>query len=68
VGKNNITYMAFLAVGIVVSEGVFGTVTDGIWSAANQGKLYDSVDWSRFEEEEEEEEEDEEWIGIRGWI
>jgi len=51
--------MAFLAVGIVVSEGVFGTVTDGIWSAANQGKLYDSVDWSRFEEEEEEEEEEE---------
>ena len=60
IGKNNTTYMAFIFGGVVVSEFIFGTVTEGMWNSANHGKLYASVDWSQFDEEEEEEEEEEE--------
>mmetsp|Transcript_19520 Transcript_19520/g.36297 ORF Transcript_19520/g.36297 Transcript_19520/m.36297 type:complete len:101 (+) Transcript_19520:27-329(+) len=58
IAKSNITYIGFIVSGIIVSETMFGGVTDGIWNAKNKGKTYETVDWSVFKEDDEEEEEE----------
>lgn len=65
----------WIVMGVLAGEFLTGTVTDSLWASANQGKTFDSVDWSKFaasddddedddddddDEEEEEEEDDDE--------
>jgi len=57
IAKSNTTYITFIVVGLVTAEAVYGSVTDRVWAANNDGKTYDTVDWSTFAEDEEEEEE-----------
>lgn len=35
--KNNVTYVGTILVAAIVVEGVFGTVTNGIWESSNRG-------------------------------
>ncbi len=69
-GKSTIGYATWLVAGIVVAEGITGTLSDSVWNSVNAGRTFETVDWTKFqsddddeddeeEEEEEEEEEDE---------
>lgn len=56
--------------GIIVSETMFGGITDGIWASKNKGKTYDTIDWSVFAEDDDDEEEEvrrERSERLRGW-
>lgn len=62
-GSSNIAYVGFIMVGLVTTEVLYGFTTDAIWDSVNNGKTFESVDWSKFvveddDDEEEEEEED----------
>lgn len=35
--RRNVTYVSYVLVGAIVLEGVYGTVTDGLWSSMNKG-------------------------------
>ena len=68
-GKSNVAYITWIVGGILVAEGFTGGMTDMLWSAANSGRLYESVDWTKFvveddddddEDDDEDEDEDEE--------
>ena len=68
-GKSNVAYITWIVGGILVAEGFTGGMTDMLWSSANSGRLYESVDWTKFvveddddddEDDEEDEDEDEE--------
>ena len=50
--KSNILYVTYIVAGCVVLEVFYGGITNGIWDAANKGKLYKQIDWSKFKEEE----------------
>mmetsp|Transcript_14568 Transcript_14568/g.36864 ORF Transcript_14568/g.36864 Transcript_14568/m.36864 type:complete len:113 (+) Transcript_14568:104-442(+) len=64
--NSNAKYVLFIVTGAAVGEVVYGAIGDGIWRLNNRGKLYDDIDWSKWEslykdeDEEEEEDEDEE--------
>lgn len=57
--KSNILYVTYIVAGCVVLEVFYGGITNGIWDAANKGKLYKQIDWSKFKSEDDEEEEEE---------
>ena len=68
-GKSTIGYATWLVAGIVVAEGITGTLSDSVWNSVNAGRTFETVDWTKFqsddddeddEEEDEEEEEEEE--------
>ena len=67
-GKSTIGYATWLVAGIIVAEGITGTLSDSVWNSVNAGRTFETVDWTKFksddddedEDEEEEEEEDEE--------
>eukprot|EP00619_Florenciella_sp_RCC1007_P009162 CAMPEP_0205905096 /NCGR_PEP_ID=MMETSP1325-20131115/1149_1 /ASSEMBLY_ACC=CAM_ASM_000708 /TAXON_ID=236786 /ORGANISM="Florenciella sp., Strain RCC1007" /LENGTH=108 /DNA_ID=CAMNT_0053270975 /DNA_START=15 /DNA_END=341 /DNA_ORIENTATION=+ len=58
---SNMKYLTFVFAGAIAVEFVYGNVANMLWENANQGKLVEHVDWSKWcdDEEEEEEEEDE---------
>ena len=58
--KSNILYVTYIVAGCVAIEILYGGLTNGIWDAANKGKLYKQIDWSKFKSEDDEEEEEEE--------
>ena len=57
--KSNILYVTYIVAGCVALEILYGGITNGIWDAANKGKLYKQIDWSKFKSEDDEEEEEE---------
>ena len=67
-GKSNVAYITWIVAGILIAEGITGGLTDILWSAANRGRTYESVDWTTFivedddddDDEDEDEDEDEE--------
>ena len=61
-GKSNVAYITWIVGGILVAEGFTGGMTDMLWSAANRGRLYESVDWTKFivEDDDDDEDDDEE--------
>lgn len=66
-GKSTIGYATWLVAGIIVAEGITGTLSDAVWNSVNNGRTFETVDWSKFatddddeDEDEDEEEEDEE--------
>mmetsp|Transcript_4684 Transcript_4684/g.9944 ORF Transcript_4684/g.9944 Transcript_4684/m.9944 type:complete len:124 (+) Transcript_4684:58-429(+) len=65
-GKSNVAYITWIVAGILVAEGITGGLTDILWSSANRGRTYESVDWTAFivedddDDEDEDEDEDEE--------
>ena len=66
--NTNAKYLTFVITGAAIGEMMFGGFTNQLWKFNNRGKLYEDIDWSKWEsnylgdddEEEEEEEEDEE--------
>ena len=61
-GKSNVAYITWIVGGILVAEGFTGGMTDMLWSSANSGRLYESVDWTKFvvEDDDEDDDDDEE--------
>ena len=57
-GKSNVAYITWIVGGILVAEGFTGGMTDMLWSAANSGRLYESVDWTKFVVEDDDDEDD----------
>ena len=54
-------YIGYLAGGLIVSEAIFGGITDSIWASCNKGRTFETTNWSKFvEDDDEEEEEDDE--------
>ena len=45
--------------GIIVTENIYGSAVDAVWASKNNGKTFDTIDWSVFAEDDEEEEEEE---------
>ena len=43
-----------------MAEGLTGVVTDGFWGAMNQGRTYETVDWTKFKTDDDDDEEEEE--------
>jgi len=62
--SSNARYVLFVVVGAAAGEAVYGFVGDSLWHMNNRGKLYEDVDWSKWESlymgEDEDEDEDEE--------
>lgn len=58
--SRNFSYITFIVLGAITLETIYGSATNGLWKVMNRGKLYQDIDWSKFEEEEEEEDEDDE--------
>lgn len=65
-GKSNAAYGSWIVLGILVGEAFTGGVSNLVWNSVNNGKTYETVDWSKFvvedddDDEDEDEEEDEE--------
>ena len=57
-GKSNVAYITWIVGGILVAEGFTGGMTDMLWSAANSGRLYESVDWTKFVVEDDDDDDD----------
>ena len=57
-GKSNVAYITWIVGGILVAEGVTGGMSDMLWSAANRGRLYESVDWTKFIVEDDDDDDD----------
>ena len=47
--RSNVTYIAYVVIGATVLEVVYGGFTETLWRTANSGKLYDQIDWSKYE-------------------
>ncbi|GMI45069.1 hypothetical protein TrCOL_g6542 [Triparma columacea] len=60
IAKNNFSYILFIVAGIIVTENIYGSAVDAVWASKNNGKTFDTIDWSVFAEDDEEEEEEEE--------
>lgn len=59
-GRSTALYASWLMALIVVGEYATGKITDGLWTANNYGKTFETVDWSKFDEFEDEEDDDDE--------
>mmetsp|Transcript_35392 Transcript_35392/g.38302 ORF Transcript_35392/g.38302 Transcript_35392/m.38302 type:complete len:120 (-) Transcript_35392:236-595(-) len=57
-GSSTARYATFMAVGVILAEMGTNSATDLLWERNNEGKTYNQVDWSKFDEQEEEEEEE----------
>jgi len=57
-GSSTARYATFMAVGVILAEMGTNSATDLLWERNNEGKTYNQVDWSKFDEQEEEEEDD----------
>ena len=57
--RRNATYMLYVIGGAVVCEMIYGKLTDSIWEAANSGKMYHHIDWTKFKTDDDEDEDDE---------
>uniref|UniRef100_A0A6U2P6T3 Uncharacterized protein n=1 Tax=Leptocylindrus danicus TaxID=163516 RepID=A0A6U2P6T3_9STRA len=58
-GKSNITYVGFVVVGMLVVETMYGFTTDLVWNTVNQGKTFETVDWTKFIVEDDDDDDDE---------
>jgi hypothetical protein len=58
-GKSTIGYATWLVAGIIVAEGITGTLSEAVWNSVNNGRTFQTVDWSKFKSDDDEEEEEE---------
>ena len=52
--------MIFFVSLVIVGEYTFKNMTSSVWNMANNGRTFETTDWSPFDEVEDEEEEEEE--------
>ncbi|EJK74387.1 hypothetical protein THAOC_03940 [Thalassiosira oceanica] len=57
-GKSTIGYATWLVAGIVVAEGITGSFSDMVWNTVNNGRTYETIDWSKFKTDDDDEDED----------
>jgi hypothetical protein len=46
--KKNISYIMYVLLGAIVLETFYGNIGNAVWNAANHGKTFETVDWSKF--------------------
>ena len=46
--KSNVTYVTFVLVGAAVAGGLYGATMDFVWKSYNRGRLYDQIDWTKW--------------------
>ena len=46
--SNNAKYVLFIIVGATVGEKVYCSFFNQMWHLNNQNKLYENIDWSKF--------------------
>lgn len=56
--KSNFTYLIFIFTGAAVTSGVYNTTGDFVWKQLNRGRLYEQIDWSKWESMYKDEEEE----------
>ena len=59
-GKSTIGYATWLVAGIIVAEGITGTLSDSVWNSVNAGRTFETVDWTKFVSDDDDDDEDEE--------
>jgi hypothetical protein len=46
--KSNATYVTFILLGAAIGGGLYSAAGDFIWKSVNRGRLYDQIDWSKW--------------------
>ena len=59
-GQSTSKYLTFFVLLLVIGEYTFQGITSALWTWANYGRTFETVDWSPFDELDEDEEEEEE--------
>lgn len=57
-GQSTAKYASFLIMLIIVGEYTFEGLTDSLWTWNNNGRTFETTDWSPFDELDEDEEEE----------
>ena len=47
--KSNVTYVTFILVGAAIGGGAYNAAMDFIFKSYNRGRMYDQIDWSKWE-------------------
>mmetsp|Transcript_6533 Transcript_6533/g.7469 ORF Transcript_6533/g.7469 Transcript_6533/m.7469 type:complete len:132 (+) Transcript_6533:113-508(+) len=59
-GSSNAGYISWIVLGVLGCEVMSGTMSDSIWNSVNQGKTYESTDWSKFVVADDDDDDDDE--------
>jgi len=46
--KSNVTYVTFVLLGAAIGGGAYNAAGDFIWRSINRGRLYDQIDWTKW--------------------
>ena len=49
VARSNVTYVLYIVLGSAVLTTIWSGGIDMLWASSNQGKLYDDINWDKFE-------------------
>ena len=49
VARSNVTYVLYIVLGSAVLTTIWSGGIDMMWASSNKGKLYDDIDWDKFE-------------------
>ena len=47
--KSNVTYVTFVLIGAAIGGGAYNAGMDFVWRSYNRGRLYDQIDWTKWE-------------------
>ena len=57
--KSNFTYLTFIFAGAAVASGAYNATGDFVWAQLNRGRLYEQIDWKKWDSMYKDEEEEE---------
>mmetsp|Transcript_11016 Transcript_11016/g.23905 ORF Transcript_11016/g.23905 Transcript_11016/m.23905 type:complete len:142 (-) Transcript_11016:257-682(-) len=58
-GHSGIGYATWLVAGILVAESMTGAASDFVWNSVNEGRTYETVDWTKFKTDDDDDDDDE---------
>ena len=47
--QSNVTYVSFVILGAAFGGGAYNMAGDALWRSINRGRLYDQIDWSKWD-------------------